>query len=414
MGIERETNSKKLGCTYSGDNISDFKLNTLETMSENYSISLKKKKFYKNIGLVYNQRPNDSLLDSDDLALEYDEPETIDAIKKSIESAGYNVFLLEADQNFSEKIKLQQIDFVFNIAEGIQGESRESHIPAILEMMGIPYSGSGVLTQAITLSKTRTKEILDYYNIPTANFQKFYDLNQKLNSKLKFPLIIKPDAEGSSVGITNDSVVHNNKELYQQIDFVLNRFSGPVLVEEFCPGREFTVGILGNNPPTILPIIEVTFNHLPKNVEKIDSYESKWIFDVPGMKVDPLVCPAPMSIKLFEKIKKIALETYFILGCVDFCRMDIRLDKNGNPKVLEINALPGINPNPSFHSRFPYACSKAGIQYKDMVLEILHSGMERYQPNYSKLSALSKMNTGFLKKLSTQNAQRKTVKMIYP
>lgn len=331
------------------------------------------------IGLTFNARPNEDIPESNSVALEYDETETIYAIRDALKNNGYQVTLLEADQNFIEKLKSAHVDFVFNIAEGIQGESRESHIPAILEMMGIPYTGSGVLSQAITLSKTRTKEILTYYKVPTPRYQAFRSLKQKFDGKLKFPLIVKPDAEGSSVGITNDSVVHNTKELYSQIERILTTYSGPALVEEFCSGREFTVGILGNDPPRILPIIEVTFDHLPPNLVKMDSYESKWVYDAVDNVHDPLRCPAKIPPKLQRLIENIALKTYLVLNCNDFCRIDMRLNKKGIPQVLEINALAGLNPNPDFHSRFPYACNKAGISYDEMIIEILNAGIERYR-----------------------------------
>lgn len=330
------------------------------------------------IGFAFNARPSEDTPESDSVTLEYDEIETITAIQKALENVGFEVILLEADESFAERVKASKVEFVFNIAEGKKGESRESHIPAILEMLGIPYSGSGILAQALTLSKTRTKEILDYYKIPTARYQKFYTLNDKLSSKLHFPLIVKPDAEGSSVGITNSSVVHNEKELRNQIGQILNNFRAPVLVEEFCPGTEFTVGILGNNPPVVLPIIQVNFVHLPSWFEKIDSYESKWIFDNADGSVNPLICPAPIKPKLQKQIEEIALKAFEVLGCTDLCRMDIRLDRKGNPMILEVNALPGLNPNPNFHSRFPYACQAAGLKYDEMIVAITNAALKRY------------------------------------
>lgn len=331
------------------------------------------------IGFAYNARPDVNTPSSNSVALEYDEIETIEAIHAALISAGLEVELLPVNQDFFESLKTHPVDFVFNIAEGIRGESRESHIPAIMEMYGIPYTGSGVLTQALTLSKSRTKEILGYNRIPTPKYQLFRSATDLLDSQMKFPLIVKPDAQGSSAGIINDSVVHNIQNLRTQVKRILKEFGSPVLVEEYCPGKEFTVGIIGNDPPIVLPVIEVNFDHLPSGYAKIDSYESKWKFDVPGMGVVPLTCPAKISRRLQRKIIKIALDTYRVLDCVDFCRMDIRVDKRGAPNVLEINALPGLNPNPDFHSRFPYACEVAGLSYKDMILNILHAALKRYR-----------------------------------
>ncbi|MBN2154853.1 MAG: D-alanine--D-alanine ligase [Candidatus Lokiarchaeota archaeon] len=330
------------------------------------------------IGFAYNARPDVSTPLSNSVALEYDEAETIEAIQSALNSWGFEVELLPVNCDFIEALKTRSVDFVFNIAEGIRGESRESHIPAILEMLGIPYTGSGVLTQALTLSKSRTKEILGFYHIPTPRYQVFRAPSDLLGPLMKFPLIIKPDAQGSSAGITNRSVVHSLDELRAQTHWVFQEFGAPVLVEEFLPGKEFTVGILGNDPPLVLPIIEVNFNHLPPGYAKIDSYESKWTYDVPGQGATPLTCPANISEKLRQEIERIALKTYKALDCVDLCRMDIRLSKRGVPNVLEINALPGLNPNPEFHSRFPYACEVAGLSYSQMIKMILYSALKRY------------------------------------
>ena len=366
---------------------SEYEQNTLAQFDANYSeikllSKIKLPPKIRRVGLTFNARPDDNIPESNNVSLEYDEPETIFAIRDALQSGGYKVVMLEADQDLIEKLKQNQVDFVFNIAEGIQGESRESHIPAMLEMMGIPYTGAGVLSQAITLSKTRTKEILTYYKIPTPKYQSFSSSTQKWEKKLRYPVIVKPDGEGSSVGITNESVVLNEKSLRQQVEKIIQNFPGPALAEEFCSGREFTVGILGNNPPKVLPIIEVTFDHLPSNMVKMDSYESKWVFDNLNNINDPLICPAKISPKLKRIIENIAFKTYAVLGCVDLCRIDIRMNKKGIPNVLEVNALPGLNPNPSFHSRFPYACNKAGISFEEMILLIFQAGIDRYRKKY--------------------------------
>ncbi|TFG19394.1 MAG: D-alanine--D-alanine ligase [Promethearchaeota archaeon] len=329
------------------------------------------------IGFTYNIRPESSTPSSDSVALEYDELETIEAIHSALSSAGYEVELMPLDLDFAQHFKSKTVDFVFNIAEGLRGESRESHIPAFLEMHGVPYSGSGVLTQALTLSKSRTKEILVYYKIPTPKYQLFRTGREKLKSNLAFPLIVKPDSQGSSAGIINDSVVHTQSAMYTQIERVIHEFGSPVLVEQFLPGREFTVGILGNDPAITLPIIEVNFDHLPPEFAKIDSYESKWTYDVPGVNANPLKCPADIPIKLQNQIVKIALKTYKALNCFDFCRIDVRVDHLGQPHVLELNALPGLNPNPEIHSRFPLACEVAGLSYNDMILTILNIALKR-------------------------------------
>ena len=331
----------------------------------------------RKVGLALNLKKSVYGEERFDKYSEFDDLETANAIRLALEKGGYEVVLLEADRDFIFSLKESNVDFVFNMAEGIHGESRESHVPAILEMFNIPYSGSGVLTQAITLNKSRKKEILDYYDIRTPKWQVFRSTNQKLKPDMKFPLIVKPDAEGSSIGITNDSLVHDIVSLKKQVSKILKDYDQPALVEEFVTGREFTVSLLGN-PPKVLPIVEVNFDHLPSHIHRFDSWEAKWIFDNPTSPVDPIICPADLRPKLKAQIEKVAKQTFEKLGCVDLARIDIRLDKDGNPHVLDVNALPGLMPDPKMNSRFPKSCYAAGMSYDEIILSILKSALKRY------------------------------------
>ncbi len=338
------------------------------------------------IGFLYNVKlVAPSLTDETaQIYAEFDSPETIEGIKKAIESNGHQVHMIEANEEAYNKLKTlkekSEIDLVFNIAEGIYGEAREAQIPAMLEMLKIPYTGSGPINLAITLDKARTKEILSYYKIPNAKFQVFSNSNEKLNLKLKFPLIVKPLNEGSSKGIMDNCVLRSQEELKNKLNEINNKFNQPAIVEEFLEGREFTVAVLEDlSGPKVLPIIEVKFNELPENMNKIDSYEAKWFYDDPSKGIDPLVCPAEIDKKLENKIKKVALKTFNVLNCKDFSRLDIRLDKNGNPNVIEVNALPGIIPNPDENSRFPRAARVAGIEYNKLIKMVIDSAIKRYK-----------------------------------
>ncbi|NTV23061.1 MAG: D-alanine--D-alanine ligase, partial [Nanoarchaeota archaeon] len=244
--------------------------------------------------------------------------------------------------------------------------------------LGIPYTGSGVLTQAITLDKKRTKEILTHYGIPTARFQLFSSWTEKINPELNYPLFVKPNAEGSSKGIRNDSIVKNEEELRRMLKMLITTYKQPALVEEYLEGREFTVSVLGNSPSKVMPIVEVTFDYLPEGVHKFDSYEVKWIWDSPNNPIDPVICPAQISKELEKQITTIATKTYKCLGVQDFCRMDIRLNGAGVPNVIELNALPGLMPDPVENSRFPKACFTAGMTYDQIILAIFDAAMERY------------------------------------
>lgn len=327
------------------------------------------------IGLTYNSLPETNIRFKTDIFAEFDDISTIYAIRDAIESAGHQVVLIEADPSAYEKLKSSNLDFVFNIAEGLYGDSRESHIPAMLEMLGIPYSGSKVLSLAISLDKAKTKEILGFHKIPTPKFKLFRSVDEPLGN-LNFPLFVKPNAEGSSKGITCKSLVKNERELREMVSFILKRYKQPVLVEEFLEGREFTVSLLGN-PPKVLPLVEVMFDCLPPDVPRFDCYEVKWIWDSPNSGIETVKCPAEVDPALLKKIQKIAVDSFNVLGCLDFCRIDIRLDKKGIPNVLDVNPLPGLIPDPAENSRFPKSCYTAGMTYNQIILEILNSGIER-------------------------------------
>jgi D-alanine-D-alanine ligase len=337
----------------------------------------------RNIGIAYNLKKVPQKGERFDKYAEFDDLDTIDAIRRSFENQGYNVVLLEADLEFFEKVKTAEVDFIFNIAEGVQGESRESHIPSILEMLNIPYSGSGVLTQAITLNKSRKKEILNYYDIPTPRFQLFRNTNQKLDPTLRFPMIVKPDAEGSSVGITNDSLVFDEESLKRQVSNVLKEYQQNALVEEYLDGREFTVSILGNGKLRILPIIEVDFSHLPQGIHQFDSFEAKWIYDDPEKQMDAIIVPADLKPRLRMNIEKVARKTFTTLGIVDMCRIDMRLDYNEVPHVIDVNALPGMMPDPKSNSRFTRSAYAAGMTYDDLIMSIFKAALRRYNLSMS-------------------------------
>lgn len=315
----------------------------------------------------------------DDTYAEWDTWETINAVKLALEE-NHTVTLIEADEDTFEKLRKTRPDIVFNIAEGFHGASREAQVPAILEMLNIPYTGSDPLTLAICLDKARTKEILSYHKIPTAKFFVVENLDEFDGSfDLEFPLIVKPLHEGSSKGIFNSSVVDNKRELLLEVERILTTYNEPALVEEFLPGREFTVAILGNGKDTrVLPIIEIKFDSLPIEAKPIYSFEAKWVWDTPEKPLDIFKCPAEIDNKLKEVIEKVALSTFKVLRCRDWCRIDIRLDKNGIPNVLEVNPLPGILPNPEDNSCFPKAARAAGLTYNQMINEVLNAALKRY------------------------------------
>jgi D-alanine-D-alanine ligase len=313
-----------------------------------------------------------------DTYAEWDTEETILAVKKALE-LHHDVTLIEANEESYPELLQVKPDIVFNIAEGLCGPSREAQLPAILEMLDIPYTGSDSLTLGICLDKSRAKEILSYHKILTPPFVVINDLQQVSEVKISLPCIIKPLHEGSSKGIYNASVVHTEEELHRQIKKVLVEYHEPALVEKFLTGREFTVAVLGNGSNTrVLPIVEIRFDSLPEGVNPIYSYEAKWIWDTIENPIDVHECPAKIPQKLKEEIEAVCLNTYCVLRCRDWCRIDIRLDEQGYPNVLELNPLPGILPNPEEHSCFPQAARAAGMDYDTMINAVLDAGMRRY------------------------------------
>ena len=314
-----------------------------------------------------------------DTFAEWDTWETIDSIKNAL--ALYNdVELVEANEFAFEKFKEIKPDIVFNFAEGLTGISREAQIPAMLDMLGIPYTGSDPLTLATCLDKARTKEILTYHGIPNPKFILAESMEQIKDHNLKFPLIVKPYSEGSGKGIFSTSYVKDNAELKREVNRVLAEYEQPALIEEFLPGREFTVAVLGNDDETqVLPIVELNYNDFPDDFIPIYSYEAKWILDTRENPLDVFTCPANVNNELELQIKDTVLRAYKTMRCKDWSRIDVRLDAEKIPNIIEINPIPGILPNPEDNSCFPKAARTVGLNYNDMVNKVLYVAAKRHK-----------------------------------
>lgn len=308
-----------------------------------FNVKPESQTFLEEVSPILNSQPTQSQKAIDTYA-EWDTWDTINAVKHAIECF-HNVTLVEADNTAFTKLKEINPDIVFNIAEGFNGVSREAQIPSILDMLQLPYTGSDPLTLATCLDKARTKEILSYYKIPNAKFILVDSLEQAKKINLSFPLIVKPISEGSSKGIFSSSFVNDKKELIKEVERILIEYSQAALVEEFLPGREFTVAIIGNGSEAeILPIVEISYNEFPKDFIPIYSYEAKWILDTKENPLDVFSCPAKIDSALEKKISDTVLRTYNVLRCKDWSRIDVRLDANNEPNIIEVNPLPGILP----------------------------------------------------------------------
>jgi len=313
-----------------------------------------------------------------DLYAEWDDIHTIRAVAAALQQR-HQVSLVNADLDAFEKFRQLRPDVVFNMAEGLLGSSREAQIPAMLDMLGLPYTGSDPLTLSLCLDKRRTKEILSHYGVPTPRFQVVTSLSE-LPKRLRYPLLVKPTLEGSSKGIVDRSLVRNRSELVRQLTWVLETYQQPALIEEFLPGREFTVALLGNGSSLrVLPIVEINLDVLPAGVNPIYSYEAKWLWDQEDRPLEIFTCPAILDPFLQKRIEDICKRAFNALGCRDWCRIDVRLDRDGHPQIIELNPLPGILPRPEQNSCFPKAARAAGMSYADTILSVVDAACERLQ-----------------------------------
>lgn len=344
------------------------------------------------MALTYNIRPDNkpqlndppdkfnspSFAFYNDTYAEWDSEETINAIKSSLE-IHHNVTLIEANEDAYTQLKNNRPDIVFNYSECSNGISREAQIPAMLDMLRIPYTGSDPLTLTTCLHKARTKEVLSYHNIPNPNFFLADSVSSLSGFALNFPVIVKPLGEGSSKGIFNNSFINNKEELVKSLEEKIKEYDQSFIIEEYLPGREFTIGILGNGQSAeVLPIVEINFDELPESLVPIYSFEAKWVEDTRDNPLNIFTCPANINGKIGAKIKETALAAYNILNCKDWSRIDIRLDKNDIPNIIEVNPLPGAIPDPQDNSCLPKAARANGISYEEMINRVLFFAAKRH------------------------------------
>jgi len=314
----------------------------------------------------------------DDTYAEWDSEATILAVNAALMER-HSVTMIEATEDAPHQLLKTRPDIVFNIAEGLRGSSREAQIPAVLDMLGIPYTGSDPVTLALCLDKSRAKEILSYHQIPNPAFHVIASMDELRTRNVEFPSVVKPLHEGSSKGILNSSIVRSHHELAEQVGRILNDYAEPALVEKFLPGREFTVALLGNGHSLrVFPIIEIRLDKLPAGVNPLYSYEAKWVWDQVDHPVEMYDCPANIDADLEHRIKETCIRVFEVMRCRDWCRIDIRLDEQGVPNIVELNPLPGILPNPDDHSSFPMAARAAGLSYNAMLNAVLDAAIRRY------------------------------------
>ena len=321
------------------------------------------------IGFSYNVKRVDSK-GGDDTEAEYDAPETINSIRDALESYGHVVVPVEATAELPRQLMDTPVDLVFNIAEGVSGRNREAAVPALCELMGIPYTGSDAATLSIALDKALSKRVLRQHGILTPEFQVMETGRERLSPKMKFPLIVKPNQEGSSKGVSaHASVVDDEEGLRQVVRELLDKYRQPALIEYYIAGREFTVGLLGDKRPRVLPPMEIIF--LDKaNPRPVYDYQIKQEWE----KHVYYQCPAKLTPAELKSMERIARETFVALDCRDVARVDLRMDEAGEIYVLEVNPLPGLTPG---YSDLCLIASAANIDYRMLIGEILAGGLKR-------------------------------------
>jgi D-alanine-D-alanine ligase len=359
------------------------------------------------IALVYNGVTRDTLLQGPlDRTAEFDGPHTVAALREALAIHGHAVTLIEANEEAYERLRTSGVDLVFNVAEGTHGADREAQIPAMLEMLGVPYTGSGPLSLALCLHKGKAKEILSYHGIPTPTFQVLQHPHEPLSEALVFPLIVKLLHEGSSMGLSYDSIVEAPQALVARAMYLMQTYSQPVLVEQFIDGREFTVPILGNTPARALPVIEVLFQgprnitlfqpdddvihmlaqvhhqrlasplafRLSANQERaLVQTENGGVLEIP-VALTKSVCPADIPATLATLLQDTALRAFYALECRDWGRVDMRVGADGIPQVLELNPIAGLDPV----CWFPRSARAAGMDYPTLMQTILDLACQRY------------------------------------
>jgi len=321
-----------------------------------------------------------------------DSEETIQSIAAAIEAGGHDVTFLEGNVSLFETLPRVKPDICFNLCEGHFGDGREAHVPAILEMLRIPYTGSQVLTLALALDKPMTKRVLSFHGLPTPPFQVFERVTEPLDPELAFPLFVKPSREGTGMGVSAESIVRDEEQLRTQLRRLFERYDQPALVERDIEGREVTGGRVGKlrapvawrvpedeDAPRILkglhffPTLEVDMAAYPK--EEAGIYTSR--IKVEMAHEFHYLCPAPLTEEQIEELNWLAAAVFRVTGCLDVARVDFRLDAHDEdrPYILEVNPLPGLNPG---YSDLCIEAAADGWSYNNLINRILDLAIERY------------------------------------
>ena len=329
-----------------------------------------------NIGIAYDlksdfeqPRPGDG---PDDALEEYDSPVTVDAIERVLASLGHRVTRLGGGRQFITAVLETPPDLVFNIAEGRGSRSREAHVPAVCEMLGIDCTHSDPLTMALALDKAMAKRVVASAGVATPRFAVVERASDLDALDLEYPLFAKPLFEGSSMGIRRNSKIASEASLCDRIGTLLDHYREPVLVEEYCSGAEFTVAILGAGGGAR---VAGTMEIVPKKVAAADFvYSLEVKRNVNWRDEMEYAVPPRRDAHEIAAIESVALGAYRALGCRDVARVDVRIGRDGEPKFIEANPLPGIAPG---WSDLALMWERLGRTYENLIASVLNEACTR-------------------------------------
>lgn len=314
-------------------------------------------------------------------ALEPPVDPVLDQLATAIASFGHEVDRLAVDKEVAPVVaQLQrfQPDLVFNLIESFNDKSAlGSNVTALLNLLGLRYTGSSPAGMIVADDKSLTKKVLRFHGIQTPEFATLYRGAVDWAGDLNFPVIVKPPQEDASIGISASSVVNGIKDLFAQIDALQSEYQSPVLVEQFIEGREFYVGLLGNVNVEALPIIELDFSKFPADKPRIASWEAKWGDESGGGEEfagTQSVFPDGLDESLAERMQQVARDCFQALRLRDYARIDMRVTDAGEIYVIE------VNPNCYLEkeSEFARAARKGGFEYEALIGRILELAMGRY------------------------------------
>lgn len=340
----------------------------------------------RRVRIIYNKDGAESYTTDEGEVIEYgDLGENVIAISEALAKEGIDTHVTELtsdgfDDFVGEVSEIEYDEVVFNLCEAAFGQSEyEMNVAALFELYGVMFTGSGAMTLGMALNKGWTKDVLVGAGLPTPRHKVLAETDASLIGEkcegLSFPLIVKPVSEDASIGIDNESVVNDEAALIERVKYVFDEYWQSAIVEEYIEGREFNISVLGNGAGVrALPPSEIDFSSMPAGTPKICSYEAKWIETSPLYQKSPPICPANVSEELLEKLHKVSVEAYNVMGCRDYARVDLRVATDGSVYVLEVNP----NPDISTDAGLARAAGAAGLDYGKLILAVVESAYERY------------------------------------